>query len=187
MRIYISGSRSFSGCLDRETIGKDMYEGRGFTTVTIAAVVIADLAVYGYCKTHAERQPDRAVVTTPNPGQGQISGREPVKQQRGAGFPKNLLPTLHIGPSWTINGDAVEQSGGQAGPSAQVPLNFIGRWTGKVMQTGSAKDEYEVDVAITSGRGSVRVGTANYITVSWMGSVKNTAALCSADLFFFRQ
>lgn len=69
------------------------------------------------------------------------------KQERGSSLPKELLPQITIGP-WTINRRDQPQA------RAQIFSDFIGRWTGKVIQSGEVKDEYSVTVMINP---SVRV------------------------------
>jgi hypothetical protein len=125
-------------------------EGRGFTTATLISVFVVGIDLYEYYKAPIDKGPDTTVVTTPRPGQDQVPGNEPVKHQRGARLPKKLLPTLHVGP-WTLNGETGQEPNGQSvqiEPGAQVPSGFIGRWTGRVSQTGEGMGDYEVGVMV---------------------------------------
>jgi hypothetical protein len=132
-------------------------------------LVVAFLKVIGYFDDRPEEHTtvtpsNQERNTTENSRQDRMLEEKPTKQDKGPSLSPALLPEIHIGP-WTINPKSETQ------PSVDVASDFIGRWSGEVLQTGSVKDKYPVDIRITSGTISDQVGTFNYSTLKCGGDL----------------
>lgn len=99
----------------------------------------------------------------PRATQAPTRKQEPARQEKEdnrSGLPSELLPQITIGP-WTLNKRHDPQSGGQ------LSSDFIGSWTGNVIQSGFINDrlvadKYSAFLTVGPARVNERVGRVHY-------------------------